>query len=836
VERVLGIDLGTTNSVVAYMRRGEPQTVLNRENRELTPSVVGRGKRGDLLVGASARGRAAIDPENTIYSVKRFMGRRFDTPEVAAALAHVAYRVEAGPDGDVSVGFDGRTYSPIEISALILRRLKEDAEDRVHERFTRAVITVPAYFGERQVAATREAGHLAGFHVLRIINEPTAASLAYGLAREQQEDARTILVYDLGGGTFDISILLLMQGAFTVMGVEGDNLLGGDDFDRALIERILRAVREETGTDVSGDHLALQQVRAAAEEVKITLSSQLTAEVVLPVLGRSGVSLTLEVSRAEFETMIRPHLERTIELTRKAVADADLTIDAIDQVLLVGGSTAIPLVEELLAEMFGADRIRKDVNPMQCVALGAAIQSALVTDLECPKCLERAPVAETACPACSAPLTGRERVACPTCHLPSDAGSTECGRCGGALSQAAFRGTAPATAPARAPACPRCGKPYAPGARSCSICGEVVQERGGLRCPACGTIGAQGEGTCASCGADVATPPFEVTPKDLGIELQDGRMAVIVPKGTSYPTPDPVSRDFATSVPGQRRLEIAVYEGPHQLAQRNELCGHVTLPLPESTARGTAINVSFGLAEDRTLTVAVRIRAAGVAGKTVRLQHFGRLDPERQQHVEERRERLTAFLDRWADELEEAESRAFYELIDEMDQLLLGQSGGQPVDALLTRADELARAAATVRGSTAYISAVKVAAGKYLAQEDREELDRYLESMEQARARADWTAARAIADNARAAIDGYGEAVEILVICRTLANQGRLSPSLTHRVRGAVRTIDQGLTDGQPELAERGMGALLGLWDEVKEELAEDDRLPAITKPDEWSA
>jgi len=313
-------------------------------------------------------------------------------------------------------------------------------------------------------------------------------------------------------------------------------------------------------------------------------------------------------------------------------------------------------------------------------------------------------------------------------------------------------------------------------------------------------------------------------------------MAVIVGKGTSYPTPDPVSRDFSTSVEGQRRLEIAIYEGPHQLAQRNELCGHVTLPLPEGTARGTPINVSFGLAEDRTLTVAVKIRAAGVAGKTVRLQHFGRLDPERQQQVEERRERLTAFLDRWTDELEPAEARAFYEVIDEIDQLLLGQSGGGPAEALLARADELVKVATTVRGSTAYINAVKVAAGKYLAQEDRDELDRHLESLEQARARADWTAALAVADNARVAMDGYGEAVEILVLCRTFASQGRLSPSLTHRVQGAVRTIDQGLTDGQTELAERGMSVLIGLWSEVKQELAEDDRLPAVTKPDEWSA
>jgi len=245
--RTLGIDLGTTNSVVAQLRRGEPEIVFNRQNQEGTPSVVGRGRRGELLVGSTARSRLALDGENVIRSVKRFMGRKFRDPQVQAALDELDYKVTAGTDGDVYVWFDGRSYTPIEISAIILHRLKEDAEQRLGEPLHRAVITVPAYFGERQVAATREAGRMAGLHVLRVINEPTAAALAYGMTAEAGDEGRTVLVYDLGGGTFDISILLLVPGSVSVLGIEGDNLLGGDDFDRAIATALLEYEQKMPG-------------------------------------------------------------------------------------------------------------------------------------------------------------------------------------------------------------------------------------------------------------------------------------------------------------------------------------------------------------------------------------------------------------------------------------------------------------------------------------------------------------------------------------------------------------------------------------------------------------
>ncbi|GAA0436210.1 hypothetical protein Acor_55120 [Acrocarpospora corrugata] len=831
MQRTLGIDLGTTNSVMAYMRRGEPQIVINRQSGDSTPTVVGRGKRGELLVGASARGRSVADPANVIYSIKRFMGRKFADPEVQAVLRGIPYQVTAGQDGDVNVWFGGRAYTPIEISALVLRRLREDAEDRCRERFTRAVITVPAYFGERQVAATREAGRLAGFQVLRIINEPTAASLAYGLVREHRNDGRTILVYDLGGGTFDISILLLMEGAFTVLGVEGDNLLGGDDFDRLLAGHLLQILRTEHGADLTGDHQGMERIRASAEELKITLSSQLTAEINVPVIGKDLVNFNPEVSREKFEEMIRPHIDRTLELTRKAIQEADLTVADIDHVLLVGGSTAIPLVERLLTEMFGPDSIRKDVNPMQCVGLGAAVQAALIGEVDCPACGIRNPVESLRCANCATALDGHEKIACPACHLLSDNGETACWKCGHELSSAGDAGAVSPSAAPEAPAvrateagalqaCPRCGKANQANATSCSICNEILIDEGGLKCDKCGARNLQGAVSCGTCHEDFSVaPPTEVTPQNLGIELNDGRMAVIIPKNTPCPTLEPNRRDFSTAVTGQRRLEIPVYEGPHDTAQRNQLCGYVTLPLPEGLPRATPVNVSFGLSADRILTIAVKVRVAGAETKVVELQHFGRLDPEHQQRIEAHRQKVTAFVDRWAQELTEAESQVFYRLLDDLDQVLIKGPGPKSVDMLVTEAEQLVGTVSEIRGSDAFITAVINGAGKYIGQENIVKLARYSEELGVARERADWTSAKASAASADALIDGFGEVVRILVFCRTLARQGQLTPALTHRVQGALREVDQKLDAGADDDVRAALGILLTLWAEIREEV-----------------
>lgn len=373
--RTIGIDLGTTNSCVAVLEGGEPAVIPNAEGGRTTPSVVAFAKDGQRLVGAPAKRQSVTNPENTISSIKRFMGRKHS--EVSEEMKIVPYEIVAGPNGDVRVKAGGKEYAPPEISAMILQKLKADAEAYLGESVTDAVVTVPAYFNNAQREATKDAGKIAGLNVLRIINEPTAASLAYGLDKEADQ---TILVFDLGGGTFDVSVLELGEGVFEVKATNGDNHLGGDNFDKAIVDWMIAEFKRDQGIDLGADKMALQRLYEAAEKAKIELSSTTSTQINLPFITATQEGpkhLDLQLTRAKLNELTHALLERTVGPTKQALADAGLTADKIDHVILVGGMTRMPAVQEKVKGVVGKDP-HKGVNPDEVVAVGAAIQAGVL--------------------------------------------------------------------------------------------------------------------------------------------------------------------------------------------------------------------------------------------------------------------------------------------------------------------------------------------------------------------------------------------------------------------------------------------------------------------------
>lgn len=372
--KAIGIDLGTTNSVVAVMEGGKPVVIENKEGSRTTPSMVAFSKKGERLVGLLAKRQAVTNSKNTIYSVKRFIGRRYSDPEVQQIKKVLSYDIAAGEHTNVMIKIKDKEYSPQEISAMILQKLKQSAEDHIGEEVKDAVITVPAYFNDNQREATKAAGRIAGLNVLRIINEPTAASLAYGLEKKKSEK---IAVFDLGGGTFDISILDIGEGIFEVKSTNGDTFLGGDDFDQRIIDWLIDSFKKDQGIDLSKDQMALQRLKEAAEKAKCELSSSIETDINLPFItaDSSGPKhLNYTLTRAKLEQLTDELLERTIEPCKKALADAKLTSGDIDEVILVGGQTRMPKVHEIVKKIFGKDP-HKGVNPDEVVAMGAAIQA-----------------------------------------------------------------------------------------------------------------------------------------------------------------------------------------------------------------------------------------------------------------------------------------------------------------------------------------------------------------------------------------------------------------------------------------------------------------------------
>ncbi|HET9264737.1 MAG TPA: molecular chaperone DnaK [Vicinamibacterales bacterium] len=375
MSKIIGIDLGTTNSVVAVMEGGEPVVITNPEGSRITPSVVGFTKSGERLVGQVAKRQAVTNPENTVFSIKRFMGRKYD--EVNEEMKMVPYQVVRASNGDVRVAAGGKEYSPPEISAMILQKLKQAAEEYLGQPVTKAVITVPAYFNDAQRQATKDAGQIAGLEVMRIVNEPTAAALAYGLDKKKDE---TIAVYDFGGGTFDISILEVGEGVVEVKATNGDTHLGGDNLDQRVIDWIIAEFRKQEGIDLSKDRMALQRLKEAAEKAKMELSTVMETDINLPFITADQTGpkhLSMRLTRAKLESLVEDLLQKTVAPTRQALADAGLDSSKIDEVVLVGGSTRMPRVQQIVKDLFGKEP-HKGVNPDEVVGVGAAIQAGVL--------------------------------------------------------------------------------------------------------------------------------------------------------------------------------------------------------------------------------------------------------------------------------------------------------------------------------------------------------------------------------------------------------------------------------------------------------------------------
>ena len=375
--KIIGIDLGTTFSVVAVMSGGEPMVIPTAEGERLLPSVVAVNKNHERIVGRAARNQAIVNPENTVFSIKRFMGRKYNDPEVQRTLSRVPYKVTQAENGDVRVVMDGKEYSPPEVSAMILAKLKKDAETYLSETITQAVITVPAYFNDAQRNATKDAGKIAGLEVLRIINEPTASSLAYGLDKKKNE---VIAVYDLGGGTFDVSVLDVGEGVFQVRSTSGDTFLGGDDFDQRIMDFLVQEFKKSNGIDLTSDRQALQRLKEASEKAKIELSTVMETEINLPYItaDASGPKhLLMKLTRAKLEQLTGDLVEKTIAPVRQALSDAGLKPSDINEVVMVGGMTRMPAVQEVVRKEF-AKEPHKGVNPDEVVAVGAAIQAGVL--------------------------------------------------------------------------------------------------------------------------------------------------------------------------------------------------------------------------------------------------------------------------------------------------------------------------------------------------------------------------------------------------------------------------------------------------------------------------
>lgn len=549
--RVIGIDLGTTNSVVAYWRKRRPKPIHNAKGSPFTPSVVVI-KQGHRTVGQDAKDQVRRGLKNVVYSIKRFIGRDYDDESAQKALEHVGYETRKASNGEVEVLLDGKYYSPVEISAMILEQLKKDAEVVLDEEVTHAVITVPAYFGQRQKNATREAGQLSGLKVLRIINEPTAAALAFGV-EEESDEPQQILVYDLGGGTLDISILMVSGGNFDVLHIDGDNFLGGDDFDQIIAGEMMAQIQREYGEDLNQDQGANNRLKGLAEQVKIELSREKVARVSESTISQTSrgkpINVDYTITRSHFEELVEDLVQRSVNITYRALRDADIEVEDIDRVLLVGGMTRVPLIRHRLKEIFG-NKIEIDVDPMQCVALGAAVQTTI-------------PI-EWLCPHCNAVNEGTEET-CSSCGKPRELGDEE-----------------------QQPhiLCDECGKPNRQGRQECWNCGA--------------TIGAVFAGEQSASITDI-------TPMYIGIETEDGSgFAAVIPKGTLYPTDEPFKRELFTSSFGQEYYRLPVYELETEGAPR-EKWEHIGVvendKLPPGLPTNTPIMVEMRIDGDGILTV-----------------------------------------------------------------------------------------------------------------------------------------------------------------------------------------------------------------------------------------
>jgi len=577
--RAIGIDLGTSKAVVAALRRGEPEVLLNRDQNPLTPSTLSLSPDGQLLLGRppgepdEGRGRPAL------FSFLRWLG--VDTP----------------------LPFNGLQYTAWELAAILLARLKEDAEAALGEPVGRAVLAIPVSFGQRQMAALNAAARLAGLFVLRVVHSPVAAALAYSLAHPQMT-AHTLLVYDLGGGRLDVAALRLLPGAVTGLGLAGEGWLGGEDLTESIVALLIRRLQGERGLLIDESLVARQQLRYAlrliAERAKEALSTVEHADISVPAALLDGsASIEGVLAREEFEALIRPRLEEALEPVDRALSAAGLPREGVEQILLAGGSTRIPLLQALLAEHLPGARVQRDFNPLVSAALGAAALTGMLGEVQCPVCRRPNPREAQVCERCFSPLAGQPRLTCPRCFLPNEPVRQLCWKCGTALRAVRLE---PPIRPLGL-LCPRCGAALPAGATSCEACRAPIPQPSpwGLRCPRCGRVAEVGASACVGCGHLVAPFVGDLSTHSLGIEAADGRLDVVLPRGQGFPTAQPASRELRLASAGQRQMDIALYEGEKPLARDNDRLGRLRVTLPEGLAAGDAIRVAFALGPDGVL-------------------------------------------------------------------------------------------------------------------------------------------------------------------------------------------------------------------------------------------
>ncbi|MFG2824121.1 Hsp70 family protein [Kitasatospora sp. NPDC048365] len=832
--RTLGIDLGTTNSVAAWMRRGSAEVIRNRDGASATPSAVALDEGGGLLVGAAALGRRGAGGE-VVWAVKRLMGRQFDDPEVQRAVRHLGaggYPVSGAPDGGVLVRLGGRDYTPVQISAMVLRRIKLDAEARSGERFDRAVITVPAYFHEPQIAATRDAGRLAGFHVARVLPEPTAAALAHGYTAGT-EDAPAVLVYDLGGGTFDVSVLTLVTEFTDNLALGGDRLLGGEDFDHLLAEHLDGRIRADHGDyrPLPGDARLL---RVQAERTKIRLSAETAAELLLPAFGASAVNVRTRVDRAAFERLIEPQVDATVREVLATLKSAALLPQDVDHVLLVGGSSSVPLVRERLAGVFGAAKLRTDVDPMLCVAQGAAVQAALLTALECPDCLAPSPLENADCRECGTSLVGRVTVDCRGCHVPADAALDACPVCGRTLPEAEDAGAGNAGSPAGLPAsaCTGCGLPVLAGSSHCPACGTAVQgPADGLRCAACGEVNPASASACRFCDEPFpVADPQNVTAHPLGLKLKDGRLSVLVEKGTPYPF-EPILHTYGLTAGAGDTLELAFYEGDFKTADRNSPFGTVHCGLPAGVSGTHRLTVSVELSADRLVVV-----RASLEGEEFVVQQFRRsvVPPRIRTRAVEVRRDLAHYLASWHDNLYEAEIAYHEAVVAKLDRVVRGEGIDDSLDTLLDEADRDRRRQQFVRNQSADAYLYRHHLGTLLPRDTDEQLAALRDELRRARQVGDLDRADPVAERIRELLAALGPDLRRVVYACAFAEEERIQPKLRRDIEAAKRELDSAHAAGDARRREAALDRFVVFQPDLDGQLAEGrDRGPRIVRPEE---
>ncbi len=819
MHRTLGIDLGTTNSVTAWLQDGIPVVLPNRHGGQTTPSALGIDSNGALLVGQEALNWRSGDPRSVITEAKRLIGRRWEDELVQQALQarpHDAPPVRESADGSVEIRLGVHYVSPVQASAILLRQLRKDAESAAGVPFRRAVITVPAYFAEPQINAVREAGRLAGFHVARIVPEPTAAAHAFGVGPNGSgtDEPATVLVFDLGGGTFDVSLLTIGPGYFSVDELGGNNLLGGSDFD-ALLDGHLR--KQLDGRDHSGEGDA-SRIRAAAERAKVELSSRDASEVTLAPLGSQGGSWSGTVRRADFEGLLTEHLHTMRATVESVLTAGDALPEDVQGVLLVGGSTRIPAVRRDLQDLFGEDTVSDTVDSMMAVAHGAAVEAGLLGTLDCPAetcTIEGIPVTADACPDCATPLLGPATVDCPACHVPAPERTAACPVCTTDLS--GLRATAPA---ATLTECPDCGRADNPASATVCLDCDAPLDAGGLKCPGCGMVNATGLSTCSFCGGEFGTALAEqVTAQHIGLELADGTVEVLFPGGTHYPTEWHRVDDLVVRGDNSGSVRFHLWEGPHlRSAQRNEFCGGFVHEHADGLRGDVPLTLQVRLDGDRTIDLRYRLGSDDWDGAQLRRSMVSAAIGRK---ANELHARYTDFLENWDQEVTPAERDALTETMADLAALGLGESVGHSLDGLLDSARETLELCREARSASAQASLGARGGRGLLPPPLLEELRSAGEAVMDARKAMDADSMRAGTKRVNELWNGLDPAVRTSILTIRFAEQDSYPASLRKEVLAARDALRSAVERGDQPAQDTQLVHLGRLFDQGRGQFAE---------------